>query len=229
METLDKNNIKLTVDAIIFGYVIEEKDLQILLIKRKYEPFKDMWALAGGYVKEDETLEEAVLRETAEETGLTEEPYLEQLYSYGDLNRDPRGRTVSIAYYGLINTKELNASTDALEAKWFSINELPKIAFDHDKMISDALTRLRNKITYQPIGFELLGEKFTIPQLHSLYQTILGKEFDRRNFIRKFKKFNILEDLDEKEKGVPNKPAKLFKFNKKKYQEKVEQGFYFEI
>lgn len=226
---VDNNNIKLTVDAIIFGYLIEEKELQVLLIKRKFEPFKDMWALPGGYVKDDESLEDAVLRETREETGLLDEPYLEQLYTYGDLNRDPRGRTVSVAYYGLINTKELTASTDALEAKWFPINELPTLSFDHSDIISNAITRLRSKITYQPIGFELLGDKFTIPQLHSLYQTILGKEFDRRNFIRKFKKFNILEDLNEKETGVPNKPASLFKFNKEKYQEKIEQGFYFEI
>jgi 8-oxo-dGTP diphosphatase len=224
------NNIKLTVDAIIFGYLIEEKELQILLIKRKFEPFQGVWALPGGYVKEDESLEDAVLRETKEETGLVDEPYLEQLYTYGDLNRDPRGRTVSVAYYGLINTKELTASTDALEAKWFPVNELPNLAFDHDNIISDALTRLRNKIRYQPIGFELLGDKFTIPQLLSLYQTILGgKKIDKRNFIRKFNKLNILEDLNEKERGMIGKPASLFKFNQDKYQEKIEQGFYFEI
>ena len=222
-------NIKLAVDAIIFGYVIEEKDLQILLIKRKIEPFKDAWALPGGFVKNNETLEDAVLRETDEETGLKEKPYLEQLYTFSDINRDPRGRVVSVAYYGLVNTGKLNASSDALEAKWFSINNIPNLAFDHDKIIDMGVTRLRNKILYQPIGFELLGDKFTFPQLHNLYQTILGHEFDRRNFRRKFLKLDILNDLKEKEKNVPNKPADLYKFDKIKYQQKIDEGFYFEI
>lgn len=223
------NKIKLAVDAIIFGYVIEEKDLQILLIKRKYEPFKDTWALPGGYVKENETLEEAVIREATEEAGIMDKPYLEQLYTFGNVYRDPRGRTVSVAYYGLMNTTTLHASTDALEAKWFSINYLPNLAFDHKEIIEIAITRLRSKIKYQPIGFELLGDTFTIPQLHNLYQTILGKDFDRRNFRRKFLKLGILEDLKKKETNVPNKPADLFKFDNYKYQQKIKEGFYFEI
>ncbi len=223
--------MKLCVDAILFGFDKDSNDLKILLIQRKYEPFKDYWALAGGFVKEDETLENAVLRELKEETGLDQSPFLDQLYTFGQLNRDPRERIVSVVYYGLINTSELKASTDAKDAKWFSIKSLPNnLAFDHKIIIFKALERLRGKIIYQPIGFELLEDKFTFTTLHKLYETILGKELDRRNFKKKFLSLDILDKLNEKnnESGA-GRPATLFKFNKEKYDNKVKSGFYFEL
>ncbi len=223
--------MKICVDAILFGFDKDSNDLKILLIKRKYSPFEGFWALAGGFIKNNETLDEAVLREVKEETGLKESPYLEQLYTFGDINRDPRERIISVAYYGLINISELNPSTDASDAKWFSIKNLPaNLAFDHENIIFKALERLRGKITYQPIGFELLEEKFIFSTLHKLYETVLGKELDRRNFKKKFLSFNILDRLND----IPNeisigRPAVLFKFNKDRYDEKVKSGFYFEL
>ncbi len=223
--------MKLCVDAILFGFDKNSNDLKILLIKRKYNPYKECWALAGGFVNDNETLDAAVLRETKEETGLKQAPYLEQLYTFGAIKRDPRERIVSVAYYGLINISDLSASSDASEAKWFSVNTLPKkLAFDHKTIISKALERLRGKIVYQPIGFELLEEKFTFTTLHNLYETILGKELDRRNFKKKFLSFNILDELNEKNPEiVAGRPASLFKFNKKRYDSKVKSGFYFEL
>jgi 8-oxo-dGTP diphosphatase len=223
--------MKICVDAILFGFDKDSNDLKVLLIQRKYEPYQNYWALAGGFVKENETLEEAVLREVNEETGLSEAPYMEQLYTFGDIDRDPRERIISIAYYGLINTTELKASTDAKDAKWFSVKNLPEnLAFDHKEIIIKALERLRGKIIYQPIGFELLENKFTFTTLHKLYETILGKELDRRNFKKKFLSFNILDELSEKnnESGA-GRPATLFQFNKVSYDKKVTSGFYFEL
>jgi 8-oxo-dGTP diphosphatase len=223
--------MKLCVDAILFGFDKDSNDLKILLIQRKYEPYKDLWALAGGFVQEKETLESAVIRELKEETGLISNPFLEQLYTFGDIDRDPRDRIVSVAYYGLINTTELKASTDAKDAKWFSVNKLPKdLAFDHNHIINKALERLRGKIIYQPIGFELLEENFTFKTLHNLYETILGETLDRRNFKKKFLSLDILDELDEKKSdGAVGRPASFFKFNKEKYDEKVKSGFYFEL
>lgn len=223
--------MKLCVDAILFGFDKDSNDLKILLIQRKYEPYKDYWALAGGFVKDNETLESAVLRELKEETGLVESPFLDQLYTFDGIDRDPRERIVSIAYYGLINTTVLKASTDAKDAKWFSVNKLPKdLAFDHNLIINKALERLRGKIVYQPIGFELLEEKFTFTTLHNLYETILGESLDRRNFKKKFLSLGILDELDEKKSdGGAGRPASFFKFNKERYDEKVNRGFYFEL
>ncbi len=222
-------NISLTVDAIVFGYEPKE-GLAVLLVKRKYQPFKGSWAIPGGFVLEKESLEDAVKRELKEEAGI-EVNFLEQLYSFGEPNRDPRSRIVTIAYYGLIRRSkfELFASTDAEDAQWFSINKLPKLAFDHQKIFDRALERLQNKITYQPIGFELLNEKFTIDEVHNLYETIHNRELDRRNFRKKFLKLDILKELKEKKSEGRGRPGSYYNFDKKKYDKLKNKGMVFEI
>lgn len=223
-----KQDIRLTVDAVVFGY--EEGLVSILLVKRKYEPFKGCWALPGGFVLEDESLEAAVERELHEETGVKIN-YLEQLYTFGNPARDPRGRIVSITYFGLVRPDafHIKASTDAEEAEWFDINQLPEISFDHKEIIESAIKRLQGKITYEPIGFELLDKKFTFSDLEKLYSSLLGREVDRRNFRKKIQSFNILDDLDEKVSKSTGRPANLFQFNKKRYFHLKEEGIIFDI
>ncbi len=229
MKTLQ--NIKLAVDAIVFGYSKHE-GVSILLIKRKYDPFKGKWAIPGGFVLDDESLEEAVERELFEETGVSIN-YLEQLYSFGKPNRDPRQRVVSVAYFGLVKSGEfskLKASTDAEEAMWFNIEELPELAFDHQHILNQAIERLRSKIRYQPIGFELLDKKFPFSDLEQLYSTLLNRAIDRRNFKKKIMSLDILEELDEKAKSTgAGRPGNLFRFNKTKYQKLLKEGMHFEI
>ncbi|MGD1946781.1 MAG: NUDIX domain-containing protein [Croceivirga sp.] len=223
-----KNNIQLTVDAVVFGY--DSGNISVLLVKRKFEPFKNAWALPGGFVLEDESLEEAVERELAEETGVKIN-YLEQLYTFGGIGRDPRGRVVSIAYFGLVkpNAFKLTASTDAKEANWFNIEKLPELAFDHKKILNIAIERLRGKITYEPIGFELLDKKFPFSDLEKLYTTLLNREIDRRNFKNKINSLKVLDELDEKVSVGPGRPASLFGFNKKRYFQLKKEGIIFEI
>jgi 8-oxo-dGTP diphosphatase len=225
---MSKQDIRLTVDAVVFGY--EEGLVSILLVKRKYEPYKGCWALPGGFVMEGESLEEAVERELLEETGVNIN-YLEQLYSFGKPNRDPRGRVVSIAYFGLVRPDafHINASTDAEEAQWFPINHLPEISFDHMEIISTAIKRLKGKITYEPIGFELLDNKFPFSDLEKLYSALLGREVDRRNFRKKIQSFNFLDELDEKVAKSTGRPANLFQFNKERYFELKKEGIIFDI
>ncbi len=224
-----KPHINLSVDAVVFGYD-SQSGLSILLIKRKIKPFKDDWAIPGGLVQENENLEKAVHRELQEETGIKVN-YLEQLYTFGDLNRDPRNRVVTVAYYGLVRQSnfELHAATDAADARWFTINQLPKLAFDHNKIINLAISRLRAKISYQPIGFELLDEKFPFSDLQKLYETLKGFAIDRRNFKKKFLQLDILEELAEKRKEGKGRPGSLFRFRKKKYFDLVKKGMIFEI
>ena len=222
----------LSVDCVVFG--MDDKNfLKILLIRRSKDPFKDKWALPGGFVnlEKDESIEDASRRELREETGV-KDIYLEQLYTFGDKYRDPRDWVASVAYYALINLSEypIKADTDASEAAWFAITELPiPLAFDHQKIIDTAISRLRNKIRYEPIGFELLPRKFTLAQLQKLYETILGQEVDKRNFLRKFHKMDLLIDLDEIQAGVSHRPAKLYQFDEKKYNQLKQKGFNFEI
>ena len=222
-------NIKTAVDAVVFGY-FENRELHILLIKRNIEPFLNSWALPGGLVKNEETLEEAISRELNEETGIIT-TFIEQLYTFGELNRDPRNRVISVAYLGLVNPKSYNlkASTDASDAQWFSINNLPNLAFDHLTIVTKALERLRAKIQYQPIGFNLLKNEFAFSDLESLYQSILGREIDRRNFRKKIMSYNLLIETENLRKEGSGRPAKLFQFNQEKYQSLEQQGFYFEI
>jgi 8-oxo-dGTP diphosphatase len=223
-----KNKIKLTVDAVVFGY--ESGNISVLLVRRKYQPFKNEWAIPGGFVLENENLEEAVQRELSEETGVKIN-YLEQLYTFGDLGRDPRGRVVSVAYFGLVkpNAFRLQASTDAKKAEWFDIKKLPKLAFDHKKILKIAIDRLQGKITYEPIGFELLDKKFPFSDLEKLYTTLLDREIDRRNFKKKITSLKVLDELDEKVSTGRGRPASLFSFNKKRYFQLKKEGIIFEI
>ena len=225
---MSKQLIKLSVDAVVFGY--EEGNISVLLIKRKYEPFKGKWAIPGGFVENDESLETAVERELLEETGVRIN-YLEQLYTFGKPNRDPRGRVVSIAYVGLVrpNTFNIFASSDAEQVQWFNINELPKLSFDHKEILKTAIERLQAKITYEPIGFELLDKKFPFSDLEKLYTTLLGRPIDRRNFRKKIISLNVLDELDEKISKGSGRPANLFRFNKKRYFQLKKEGIIFEI
>ena len=219
-------SIKLTVDAVVFGY--EEGKITVLLIKRKYEPFKNKWAIPGGFIQNDESLEQAVERELYEETGVKIN-YLEQLYTFGEQKRDPRGRIVSIAYFGLVRPTafKLFASTDAEDAQWFSIDELPELSFDHKEILELAIKRLQGKITYEPIGFELLDKKFPFSDLEKLYSTLLGRKVDRRNFRKKIVGLNVLDELDEKVSKGSGRPANLFQFNQKRYFQLKKEGIIF--
>jgi 8-oxo-dGTP diphosphatase len=222
--------IKVAVDAVVFGYTSKE-GLSVLLIKRNMAPFKDNWALPGGLVGNDESLEEAVQRELKEETGVNIN-YLEQLYSFGKPKRDPRNRVVTITYYALVKPDafELHADTDANDAAWFNIKKIPQLAFDHSEIIQIAHTRLKNKILYEPIGFELLEEKFPFSELEKLYMAVLGRPIDRRNFKKKVSKYGFLEETREKQllEGA-GRPGNLFRFNELKYFQLKKDGINFEI
>lgn len=228
LHIMNNQSIKLSVDAVVFGY--EEGNISVLLIKRKYEPFKGEWAIPGGFVGNEESLEEAVERELHEETGIKIN-YLEQLYTFGKPNRDPRSRVVSVAYFGLVrpNAFKIFASTDAEQVQWFNINELPKLSFDHKEILKVAIERLQGKITYEPIGFELLDKKFPFSDLEKLYTTLLGRDIDRRNFRKKMVGLNVLDELDEKVSKGSGRPANLFQFNPKRYFQLKKEGIIFEI
>lgn len=218
----------LTVDCVVFG--LDEEDLKVLLIQRGLEPFKGRWALPGGFVQMEESLEDAARRELAEEAGMRP-GLLEQLYTFGDPGRDPRGRVVSVAYFALVKLTDhkVQAATDASEAAWFSVWDMPKLAFDHAEVVATALQRLKGKVRYQPIGFELLPPKFTLTQLQRLYETILEKELDKRNFRKKILSMDLLEELDEVEQDVSHRAARLYRFDHKKYKQLEKAGFNFEL
>ena len=223
--------IKIAVDAIVFGYS-KQDGVSVLLIKRKYDPFKNKWAIPGGFVREDESLEEAVQRELLEETGI-QLNYLEQLYSFGDPKRDPRQRIITVAYFGLVKSslfQRLKASTDAADARWFNIKKLPVLAFDHGQILQKAIERLRAKVRYQPIGFELLDKKFPFSDLEKLYAVLLDKEINRRNFSKKILSFGFIEETGEKQKAEgKGRPSNMFQFNQRRYNELMKEGFHFEI
>lgn len=220
--------VAVTVDCVIFGY--DEGDLKVLLIQRALPPFEGRWALPGGFLRPGENLDEAARRELREETGVRE-VYLEQLYTFGAPERDPRRRVVTVAYYALVKLTdhEVRAATDASDAAWFSVHDVPEVAFDHAEILAMAHERLRGKVTYKPIGFELLPRKFTLSQLQKLYETILERELDKRNFRKKIQKMDILKDLDEVQQDVAHRAARLFSFHREKYEGKAREGWHFEI
>lgn len=217
-----------TVDCVIFG--LDDDGLKILLIQRDGEPFEGRWALPGGFVEMSESLDQAAMRELQEETGVSE-VFLEQLYTFGEVNRDPRTRVITVAYYALVNLKDhkVEAATDARAAAWFELDDLPPLAFDHDQILQVAQERLQGKVRYQPIGFELLPEKFSLRQLQRMYETVLGRELDKRNFRKKALSLGVLEDLNEVERDVSHRAARLYRFDREKYQQLVKNGFHFEL
>ena len=218
----------LTVDAVVFG--LDDEDLKVLLIRRDLEPFRGRWALPGGFVRVEESIEDAVRRELQEETGISE-VFLEQLYTFGAVGRDPRERVVTVAYYALVRLSDhrIKAATDARDAAWFAVSEARGLAFDHDRILAVALERLKGKVRYQPIGFELLPPQFTLSQLQRLYETVLETPLDKRNFRKKILAMDFLVALDEVEKDVAHRAARLYRFDRKKYRELQRRGFNFEI
>jgi 8-oxo-dGTP diphosphatase len=218
----------LTVDCVVFGF--DEGALRVLLIERGLEPFKGRWAFPGGFVRVDETIDKAARRELAEETGL-KNVFLEQLYTYGAINRDPRERVVSVAYYALVKLCDYRAkaATDAANAEWFPISKVPKLAFDHADILATALARLKGKVRYQPIGFELLPPKFTLSELQHLYEAVLETDLDKRNFRKKVLGFGLLMPLKETRMAGRHRPAQLFRFNADKYEKLKKRGFNFEV
>lgn len=210
----DKKRPAVTVDVVIFTVI--ENDLKVLLIKRSLQPFEGCWALPGGFVRMDESMENAAKRELMEETGV-KNVYLEQLYTFGNPGRDPRTRVITVSYFALISPKgiKLESTTDASEAMWFSAYKLPKLAFDHDTIARYALQRLKWKLEYTTVAFSLLPEKFTLGELQKIYETIFNKKFDKRNFRKKILSLGLIEETREKLKNVSHRPAKLYSFRKK--------------
>jgi 8-oxo-dGTP diphosphatase len=218
----------LTVDIALFG--LDDAGLQVLLIQRDAEPFAGQWALPGGFVRMDESVDEAARRELHEETGV-HDVFLEQLYTFGAVDRDPRGRVVSVAHYALVNLRDhrVKADTDARDAAWFAADETPTLAFDHADILAMAHDRLRGKVRYQPIGFELLPREFALRQLQQMYEIILDRELDKRNFRKKVLGMDLLIETDKIEQDVAHRAARLYRFDKKKYDRLTKQGFNFEI
>ncbi len=225
----NEDKVLIAVDCIIFGFDQEEEELKLLLIKRDFHPEKDKWSLMGGFMKIDEKIEEAATRILHTLTGLTQ-VYMEQLEVFSELDRDPVERTISVAYYALINIEDHDEELiKQYSASWFEISKVPKLIFDHDIMVDHAIKRLRYRTSVQPIGFELLPEKFTMRQLQKLYEEILNERLDKRNFTKKINALDILEKLDEKDKNSSRKGSYLYKFNQKKYRTKCENGFIFKV
>jgi 8-oxo-dGTP diphosphatase len=221
------SRIYVAVDCIIFGFL--NNKLKILLLKRGFEPGKGKSSLIGGFVKADESLDQAAWRILEELTGL-KDVFLEQIYTFGDLTRDPGERVVSVAYYALLQVQDLDHDhVEKNGARWCNIGECNDLVFDHSEMVMKSLSRLQRRAKSQPIGFELLPRTFTLPQLQSLYEAIYAKKFDNRNFRKKLLSMNILEKLETKDKSSSKKGAFLYKFDKKRYNSFLKEGFLFDL
>lgn len=201
-----------TVDVVMMS--LRQRDLQVLLIKRRSWPYEEMWAIPGGFVNMNESLETAAKRELQEETGV-QDVYLEQLYTFGDPGRDPRTRVITVVYFALLDSERLQvkAADDAINVGWFSVYDLPALAFDHDKILQYTLERLRGKLDYTRIAFSLLPEQFTLRELQRVYEIILHRKLDKRNFRKKILSTGILEDTGKKKMEGTHRPAGLYRFN----------------
>lgn len=215
----------LSVDAIVFGY--QEDKLKAALIKRKNPPFEGQWAIPGGFLEGNETVEQAANRELEEETGL-KDIYLEQFHVFSDPDRDSRGRVITVGFFALISSEKIKliATQDATDARWFSAYEIPSLAFDHNKIYQKALESLRVTVAIKPIIFELLPEKFTLTEFQKLYEQIFNIELDKRNFRRKVLKTGFITETKSITRGTQHRPAKLYQFNKKRYLKSESKAIY---
>ena len=215
-----------TTDCVIFGF--DGSDLKVLLIERGIEPFKGKWALPGGFLKMDETAQEGALRELEEETGMNN-AYIRQFHTFTEPGRDPRERVITIAHYALVRLQEAKGGDDAAQARWFTMDEIPPLAFDHDRILRMAQKMLRERIHFEPVGFELLPETFTMKQLQNLYEAILDVHFDRRNFAKKMFHLGLLIQTEDMVRTSPKRESQLLRFNKEKYDELKQKGFRLEF
>lgn len=215
-----------TVDLVIF--TVRDRMLKLLLIERGEPPFQGSWALPGGFVRKDESLEDSARRELLEETGVRD-IYLEQLYTFGDPGRDPMTRVITVAYFAIIasDRQMLHASADAADARWFSITDLPKLAFDHDRIVDYAIERLRNKLEYTTVGFQLLPDQFTLTELQNVYEIILGKQLDKRNFRKKILSLEIIQPTGDTKMDGVHRPARLYRFSDAKFMRLKDKGILF--
>ena len=215
-----------TADCVIFGF--DGLNINVLLIQRGIEPFKGKWALPGGFVKMDESADEGARRELQEETGLTDAK-IEQFHTFTDVNRDPRERVITIAYYALVRLSDVQGGDDAAKAQWFAQEDIPSLAFDHELILRTAINRLKERICFEPIGFDLLPEVFTMTELQNLYEAILGIRFDRRNFYNNMLKLGILSEAEPRPAGASRRTPSKYRFNREKYQELKQKGFRLEF
>ena len=217
------------VDCVIFGF--EEKKLKILLVNRTLESIRGTWALPGGFILKDENLAEAPLRILKEMANLTD-VYLEQLAAFGEIDRFPHARVITVGYYALVNPSQFELcsfKSEAREARWFDLSEKPSLPYDHNQIVEVALNKLKRKLQYEPVGFELLPNKFSLRQLQDLYEAILGVDLDNRNFRKKILKMDVLRKLNEKQNGVKHRQAVLYQFDVGKYKELPDQAAFFTI
>ena len=213
-----------TTDCVIFGF--DGSRLKVLLVERGVEPFKGKWALPGGFLRMDESAEQGALRELQEETGL-KTAYIKQFHTFTDPDRDPRERVITIAYYALVRLQDVVAGDDAARAEWFALDEVPSLAFDHDRILRTALQEIRRQIHFEPVGFELLPPEFTVKELQLLYEAILDVKFDRRNFYKKMQHLELLTQV--KTSAQERRQPFLFRFNAAKYSELKQKGFRLEF
>lgn len=222
----DTHRVLLAVDCIIFGF--NQSELELLVTQRAFEPEKGKWSLIGGFVREDESLDDAAQRVLYQLTGL-KNIFMEEVRVFSDVERDPVERTISVAYYALIKEDSRISLSREYGARWFPLKQMPDLIFDHNDMVVAAHEKLKDMARHQPIGFELLPRKFSIPQLRKLYEAIYDQELDKRNFSRKILAMNMLRKLEEKDKTNSKKGAFLYQFDKREYRKLIRRGLNFEI